>query len=160
MTFGVTWWTWFRSLALPTLVAANGRIVRDAAGDWSTFKCPGRNGLINLVIGLSWWGNALVEQPKLPASVSRSFANTVDDVTWIIRTVVEQTDVSEEGDEAAGEGLGEADDDEEQRHGEEGEAGEDAQEDNQEEELAESTQQPRRKRARRSSHGIRKHVCR
>ena len=74
--------TWWGSLQPSWRTFQRGRVSRKVQGDWKVLHAPRINGLLNVVILVYWWAQALEEQ-KLEDGVRADYEFFADDVAWV-----------------------------------------------------------------------------
>ncbi|KAJ7801219.1 hypothetical protein B0H14DRAFT_2240827, partial [Mycena olivaceomarginata] len=72
----VQWWAWWMGIN-PSWRVRDGELSQAGDGSWDVLKCPGQNGLLNVVITLKWWHGSM-ETP------SESWKRAVGDVEWVL----------------------------------------------------------------------------
>ncbi|KAJ7805534.1 hypothetical protein B0H14DRAFT_2180549, partial [Mycena olivaceomarginata] len=70
------WWAWWKGIN-PSWRVRDGELLQTGDGSWDVLKCPGQNGLLNVVITLKWWHGSM-ETP------SESWEHAVADVEWVL----------------------------------------------------------------------------
>lgn len=57
--FSKAWWVWWTSLQPETRISDDGTMAAPSVGmDWTNLRKPGKNGLLLIMLALSWWGSA------------------------------------------------------------------------------------------------------
>ncbi|KAF8215249.1 hypothetical protein K438DRAFT_1562090 [Mycena galopus ATCC 62051] len=75
-TFAAQWWKCWTAIN-PSWRWVNGKLVMEGEGEWASLKCPGQNGLLNVLACLKWWGAALNRE-------SAEWLEAVRDVGWAL----------------------------------------------------------------------------
>ncbi|KAF8193117.1 hypothetical protein K438DRAFT_1589591 [Mycena galopus ATCC 62051] len=76
-SFAVQWWKWWATINPSWRRVVDGKLVKEGEGPWASLKCPGQNGLLNVLACLKWWGAAL-------NGVSGEWLEAVKDVGWAL----------------------------------------------------------------------------
>ncbi|KAJ7722491.1 hypothetical protein DFH07DRAFT_971923 [Mycena maculata] len=87
-TFADDFWNWWTSLQPPERVAFNGSLSRPGDADWSgLLELHGKNGVLQVMAALLWWGEALLwwgealDEKEDPFG-RMDWRSVVDDVRW------------------------------------------------------------------------------
>jgi hypothetical protein len=75
------WWAWWKGINLSWRVRDGELLTGD--GSWDILKCPGQNGLLNVVITLKWW-HGCMETP------SENWKRVVADLKWVLENMVQR----------------------------------------------------------------------
>ncbi|KAF7373976.1 hypothetical protein MSAN_00610300 [Mycena sanguinolenta] len=96
------WWAWWKSLQPNDRIAEEGGgLSRPATAYWKEVaKMYGKNGLLQVMATLVWWGEAAWREREGEPSVWNRWLLAVEDVKWVIEQVLESGDI--ERDESSG----------------------------------------------------------
>ncbi|KAJ7688925.1 hypothetical protein B0H14DRAFT_2210430, partial [Mycena olivaceomarginata] len=88
-TFVSSWWKWWMGVQ-PADRRQSGALSRPADLDWGVvMKLHGRNGLLQVMATLLWWGEALVVTVVTMSPFERmAWVFTVEDVTWVLEEIL------------------------------------------------------------------------
>ncbi|KAJ7728989.1 hypothetical protein B0H14DRAFT_2409818 [Mycena olivaceomarginata] len=75
------WWAWWKAIN-PEWRLRDGELIQEGNGSWTVLRCPGQNGLLNVVVCLKWWYCAM-ETP------SDAWKSAVLDVKWVLEKILE-----------------------------------------------------------------------
>ncbi|KAJ7860854.1 hypothetical protein B0H14DRAFT_2350494 [Mycena olivaceomarginata] len=75
------WWAWWKAIN-PEWQLHDGELIQEGNGSWTVLRCPGQNGLLNVVVCLKWWYCAM-ETP------SDAWKSAVLDVKWVLEKILE-----------------------------------------------------------------------
>ncbi|KAF8205186.1 hypothetical protein K438DRAFT_1529246, partial [Mycena galopus ATCC 62051] len=75
--FAAQWWTWWTAINPSWRHVIDGKPVMEGEGSWASLKCPGQNGLLNVLACLKWWGAALNGE-------SAEWLEAMRDVGWAL----------------------------------------------------------------------------
>ncbi|KAJ7840612.1 hypothetical protein B0H14DRAFT_2360567 [Mycena olivaceomarginata] len=75
-SFSDQWWQWWTRIN-PEWRVVDGALVKEGDGDWEELRCPGQNGLLNVLACLKWWRNALGRETE-------DWLDAVRDVAWAL----------------------------------------------------------------------------
>ncbi len=78
------WWLWWGGLQPEwRLRDSSGRPVPGGNGDWDVLKNPGKNGLMMVLLSLSWWHGVLSSATRM------EWQAAVIDVSWVISSMAQ-----------------------------------------------------------------------
>ncbi|KAJ7018310.1 hypothetical protein C8F04DRAFT_1199093 [Mycena alexandri] len=97
-SFASRWWTWWEEIN-PAWRGRTGtvakRLVKEGDGDWASVASSGPNGMLNIVICLKWWHDAL----RGDAGGMAGWNEAVEDVAWALERICGSQGGGEEGTE-------------------------------------------------------------
>ncbi|KAF8182178.1 hypothetical protein K438DRAFT_1564011 [Mycena galopus ATCC 62051] len=82
------WWSWWMSLQLEE---RGEEMLRTETVDWSgLFMMYGKNGLLQVMATLSWWGGAIHRRGGAAENVDniQLWVAALDDVTWVLGEIL------------------------------------------------------------------------
>lgn len=93
--FGAEWLRWWKATQP---VWRRDSLSQDVPSneDWKTLKCGGSNGLVLVIMAISWWLSSFSS-----TSPTDAFWSSVTDVTWVLSQVIEM--LSSAGQKRSGE---------------------------------------------------------
>ncbi|KAJ7727256.1 hypothetical protein B0H16DRAFT_1331652 [Mycena metata] len=85
-SFAARWWAWWVEIN-PTWRARTGsvktRLVKEGEGDWGSVASSGPNGMLNILICLKWWYDALAGDE----GGMEGWKEAVEDVEWALSRI-------------------------------------------------------------------------
>ncbi|KAJ7029086.1 hypothetical protein C8F04DRAFT_923292, partial [Mycena alexandri] len=80
-SFAVRWWKWWESINPEWRVRKEGRLLREGEGSWDSVAQTGPNGMLNVLICLRWWYDAL----KGDEGAMDDWKEALADVEWALK---------------------------------------------------------------------------
>ncbi|TFK80228.1 hypothetical protein K466DRAFT_504261 [Polyporus arcularius HHB13444] len=85
VAYAEKWWRWWGGLQPSWRPrGADGRPVVGGEGDWADLKKPGKNGLLIVLLTLTWWDDAATDATR------SQWHAAVEDVSWVIVSMAKE----------------------------------------------------------------------
>ncbi|KAJ7220388.1 hypothetical protein C8J57DRAFT_1095045 [Mycena rebaudengoi] len=81
-TFGVQWWAWWVEINPDWHEWKGARLGTEGSGGWEKLAISGPNGLLNILICLQWWRDAMPAGGDIGG-----WQEAVDDVHWALSSM-------------------------------------------------------------------------
>ncbi|KAJ7017202.1 hypothetical protein C8F04DRAFT_979767 [Mycena alexandri] len=84
ISFAVRWWNWWGSINPEWQVRKGNRLLREGEGSWDPVAQTGPNGMLNVLICLRWWYDAL----KGDEGAIGEWKEALSDVEWALKGIM------------------------------------------------------------------------
>ncbi|KAJ7723989.1 hypothetical protein B0H16DRAFT_1333762, partial [Mycena metata] len=83
-SFAARWWNWWESINPEWRVQKGNRLLREGEGSWDSVAQTGPNGMLNVLICLRWWYDAL----KGDEAAMGDWKEALSDVEWALKGIM------------------------------------------------------------------------
>ncbi|KAJ7734671.1 hypothetical protein B0H16DRAFT_1327429, partial [Mycena metata] len=83
-SFAARWWNWWESINPEWRVRKGNRLLREGEGSWDSVAQTGPNGMLNVLICLRWWYDAL----KGDEAAMGDWKEALSDVEWALKGIM------------------------------------------------------------------------